>query len=151
MKITEFSVRNPQFTLIAFLCMAVLGITAFRGMPRSEDPYFPTPNFGVIAVYPGASPDQIEREVVDELETQITELSEIRRVTSRVVSNVAFIRVDFRSGVDPQEKEDKLRRQVDAARAKLPGGVKQVDVVHFSTRNVAILQLALLTGDLGDA
>lgn len=147
MRIAAFSVKNPQFTLIAFLCLAALGITAFLAMPRSEDPYFPTPNFAVIAVYPGASPDQIEREVVDELEKEISELSEIRRVTTTVVSNVAFIEVEFEAGIDATEKEDGLRRQVDAARDNLPQGIKSIDVLHFETTNVGVLQFLLYPGD----
>ncbi|HET7501430.1 MAG TPA: efflux RND transporter permease subunit, partial [Kofleriaceae bacterium] len=122
-----------------------------RAMPRSEDPFFPTPNFAVIAVYPGASPDQIEREVVDQLEAEIAKLSNIKRVMTRVVSNVAFVRVDFRSGVDTKVKEDELRRQVETARPKLPQGVTQVEVTHFSTGNVAILQLAVMTGETSGA
>jgi multidrug efflux pump subunit AcrB len=145
-RIAAFSVRNPQFTLIAFVCLAVLGVTAFLTIPRSEDPYFPTPNFGIIAVYPGASPDQIEREVVDELEKKIAELSEIKRSTARVVSNVAYIEVEFEAGVDSSDKENGLRRQVDAAREKLPSGVRSIDVVHFETTNIAVLQFALLPG-----
>lgn len=147
MKIAAFSVRNPQFTLIAFICLAVLGVTAFRAMPRSEDPYFPTPNFAVVAVYPGASPDQIEREVVDELEKEIAELSEIKRVTARVVSNVAFIEVEFEAGIDATDKEDGLRRQVDAARDNLPDGVRSIDIIHFETTNVGVLQFFLLPGE----
>lgn len=147
MRIAAFSVKNPQFTLIAFLCLAALGITAFLAMPRSEDPYFPTPNFAVVAVYPGASPDQIEREVVDELEKEISELSEIRRVTTTVVSNVAFIEVEFEAGIDATEKEDGLRRQVDAARDNLPQGIKSIDVLHFETTNVGVLQFLLYPGD----
>lgn len=147
MKIAAFSVKNPQFTLIAFLCLAALGVTAFRAMPRSEDPYFPTPNFAVVAVYPGASPDQIEREVVDELEKEIAELSEIKRVTARVVSNVAFIEVEFEAGIDATDKEDGLRRQVDAARDDLPDGVKSVEIIHFETTNVGVLQFLVLPGD----
>jgi multidrug efflux pump subunit AcrB len=146
-KIAAFSVKNPQFTLIAFICLAVLGVTAFRAMPRSEDPYFPTPNFAVVAVYPGASPDQIEREVVDELEKEIAELSELKRVTARVVSNVAFIEVEFESGIDTTDKEDGLRRQVDAARDRLPDGVKSIDILHFETTNVGVLQFLLLPGE----
>ena len=147
MKIAAFSVRNPQFTLIAFLCLSVLGVTAFRAMPRSEDPYFPTPNFAVVAVYPGASPDQIEREVVDELEKEIAELSEIKRITARVVSNVAYIEVEFEDGIDATEKEDGLRRQVDSARDRMPTGIKSIDIIHFETTNVGVLQYLLLPGD----
>jgi multidrug efflux pump subunit AcrB len=145
-RIAAFSVRNPQFTLIAFLCLAVLGVTAFLSIPRSEDPYFPTPNFGIVAIYPGATPEQIEREVVDELEKEISELSEIKRVTARVTSNVAYIEVEFEAGVDSKDKENGLRRQVDAARGRLPADVKSIDVVHFETTNVSILQFALLPG-----
>lgn len=147
MRIAAFSVKNPQFTLIAFVCLAVLGVTAFRAMPRSEDPYFPTPNFAVVAVYPGASPDQIEREVVDELEKEISELSELKRITARVVSNVAFIEVEFEAGIDATDKEDGLRRQVDAARDQLPDGVKSIDIIHFETTNVGVLQFLLLPGE----
>ncbi len=147
MRIAAFSVKNPQFTLIAFLCLAALGITAFLAIPRSEDPYFPTPNFAIVAVYPGASPDQIEREVVDELEKEISELSEIQRVTTVVASNVAVIEVEFEAGIDATEKENGLRRQVDAARDNLPQGIKSIEVFHFETTNVGVLQLLLYPGD----
>ncbi|HRC55178.1 MAG TPA: efflux RND transporter permease subunit, partial [Kofleriaceae bacterium] len=147
MRVAAFSVRNPQFTLIAFLCLAVLGVSAFLTMPRSEDPYFPTPNFAVVAVYPGASPDQIEREVVDELEKEISELSEIKRMTASVGSDIAFLDVEFEAGVDVSDKEDGLRRQVDAARDGLPAGLTSVEVIHFETTNVSILQVALTRGD----
>ncbi len=146
MKIASFSVRNPQFTLIAFLCLAVLGVSSFLAMPRSEDPYFPTPNFGIVAVYPGASPEQLEREVVDELEEEISEVSDIKRIRSSVSANVAFVEVEFEAGIDTDDKEAALRRQVEAARSRLPAGVTSIEVEHFETTNVSILQLAILPG-----
>lgn len=147
MKIAAFSVRNPQFTLIAFLCLAMLGVTAFLNMPRTEDPYFPSPNFGIIAVYPGAEPSQLEREVVDVLEEEVSELTQLKRLQSFVNANVAYLDVEFESGVDPDAKENELRRQVDAARSRLPEGVTTVDVEHWDSADVSVLQYALVVGD----
>ncbi|MDB4956049.1 MAG: acriflavin resistance protein [Myxococcales bacterium] len=145
MRISSFAVRNPQFTLVAFLCVAALGAFAFIHIPRSEDPYFPTPTFQIVAVYPGASPEDIEREVVDKIEERLVELSNINHLRTQIEDNLAFIRVDFVPGIDTAKKEDEVRRQVAAARPDLPAGVKSVEVTHYETTNVAILQLALLT------
>ncbi|MEZ4364479.1 MAG: efflux RND transporter permease subunit [Kofleriaceae bacterium] len=146
MRIAAFAVRNPQFTLIAFLCLAALGVTSFLTMPRSEDPYFPTPYFAVTAIYPGATPDQVEREVVDEIEKSVAELSELKRVTAVVAANVALVFVEFEAGIDVAEREGALRRQVDVARDKLPSGVDSIEVKHFETTNVGILQFAVVAG-----
>jgi multidrug efflux pump subunit AcrB len=146
-RITAFSVKNPQFTLVAFLCVAALGVYSFFAIPRAEDPYFPTPNFGVVAVYPGASPEQVEKEVADKLEEQLAELSEIKHLRTRISDNVAFIVVEFEAGIDTAKKEDEVRRQVAAARPELPPGVRSVEVKHWETTNVAILQLALTAPD----
>jgi multidrug efflux pump subunit AcrB len=144
MKISTFAVKNPQFTLVAFLCLAALGLLAFKTIPRAEDPYFPTPVFVAVAIYPGASPEQVEREVVDKLEEKFAELSDVKKLSARVVDGVAAITVEFRNGIDTARKEDELLRQVAATRGDLPAGVRSVEVTHAETTNVAILQLALV-------
>lgn len=144
MKLSAFSVKNPQFTLVAFICLAVLGVQAFRTIPRAEDPYFPLPINKIVAVYPGATPAQLEREVVDELEESIAEISEIKRIRTTIVANVAVLLVEFEPGVDTAKKHDELVRQVDAARPELPADVRSVEVDQVDTTNVNVLQLALI-------
>jgi multidrug efflux pump subunit AcrB len=144
MRLSTFSVKNPQFTLVAFVCLAVLGVQAFRTIPRAEDPYFPLPVNTVVAIYPGASPEQLERDVVEHLEEKIAEISALQRVRTRIVDNVAVIIVDFEPGVDTAKKHDELVRQVDAARPDLPADVRSVEVKEVDTTNVSVLQLALI-------
>ena len=43
MSLLEFPIRRYPFTLIVFLCLAVLGWFAFTSIPREEDPYFKIP------------------------------------------------------------------------------------------------------------
>jgi len=56
MKITDFSVKNYQFTLIVFVMLIAIGLNSFFNMPRGEDPDFQAPQFNVVVVYPGTSP-----------------------------------------------------------------------------------------------
>ena len=71
MKISDFAVKNYQFTLVIFLMTVVLGLTTFLNMPRSEDPVINSPNFPIVVIYPGASPEDLEELVVDPLEKTI--------------------------------------------------------------------------------
>lgn len=56
-----------------------VGITTFLNMPRSEDPVIEAPQFPVIVIYPGASPEDMEELVVNPLEEVIYGLENIKK------------------------------------------------------------------------
>ena len=59
--LTEFAVKRWQFTVLLFLMFAALGVSSWMNIPRAEDPDFPVPIFTTVAVYPGASPEDMEQ------------------------------------------------------------------------------------------
>ena len=71
MKITDFSVKNYQFTLIVFVMLAAIGVNSLLNMPRGEDPDIQAPTFSTIVIYPGTSPKDMEELVVDPIEKKI--------------------------------------------------------------------------------
>ncbi len=143
MNLPKLSVENSQITLTAFAFLAIMGIISFLDMPRREDPALDIPNCAVIAVYPGANPEDIESQVVDVLEESINELDDIKQVESVIRDGVAFIEVEFTFGTDPDKKYDELQRQVNQVRGDLPEGLYDLKTIQFSTTSVAIMQLAL--------
>lgn len=52
MKISDYAVKNYQFTLVIFLMIIALGVTTILNMPRSEDPELNAPQFPIVVVYP---------------------------------------------------------------------------------------------------
>ncbi len=68
MKISESAVKNYQFTIVIFLLLIALGVWSYVKIPQAEDPEFPISIFPVIALYPGASPADIEQLVVGKVE-----------------------------------------------------------------------------------
>ncbi len=143
MKLAELAVRRPQFTLVIFAMAMALGIYSFRTIPRSEDPQFPIAVFQVIAVYPGATPTDLEQLVVDPVEDELNELDDIKDIKTRIFDSVAVILVEFDADVDAEDKHQAVLRQVAEARDDLPDDLHSLDVRRYSTTNVSVAQMAL--------
>jgi multidrug efflux pump subunit AcrB len=145
MKIAELSVKHYQFTVLMFAMFAVLGITSWLSIPRGEDPTFPAPIYTVVAVYPGANPTDLEQLVVDKVEERVKALEDLKDIKSTVVDGLATTRVEFEPSVDADRKYDEVVREVNALRGDLPSDLARLSVMKFSSENVNIAQVALVS------
>jgi multidrug efflux pump subunit AcrB len=145
MKITEFSVRNPQFTVLVFLALTCVGWISFQSIPRSEDPDPQFPGTIVIVQYPGANQRDLEQQVAQPIENAIKELDRVAKLVSNVQDGVCVISTDFEYGCDPDKKYDEALRQVNSVRPELPAGITSIEVRRWRTTDVALLQIALVT------
>jgi multidrug efflux pump subunit AcrB len=145
MKISELSVKHYQFTVLIFAMLVVLGITSWLSIPRGEDPTFPAPNYTIVAVYPGANPADIEQLVVDKIEERIKELDDLKEMKTAVRDGLATIGVEFEPSVDADRKYDEVLREVNALRPDLPPELARLSVEKYSSDNVNIAQVALVS------
>jgi multidrug efflux pump subunit AcrB len=145
MKLVAFSVKRWQFTILVFLMLAALGVASWFRIPRGEDPIFPIPIFTIVAVYPGASPGDMEQLVVDPLEEQLNAIERVKRLSSDAQDGLAIVEVEFDPEVDADRKEDEVMREVNALRPSLPAGLARLEVIRASGTNVNILQAALVS------
>lgn len=147
MNIPKFSIDNYQLTLTIFVMLAFMGLASFLNMPQREDPALDVPNNLVIAVYPGASPEDIESQVVDPIEDAINELDDIKEVQTNIRDGVAVTEVEFNFGTDSDEKYDELQRQLNQVRAELPQDLYSLEARQITTNTVNILQIALVSDE----
>jgi multidrug efflux pump subunit AcrB len=145
MRIAEFSVKNYQFTLIIFALVLAIGVNSLVNMPRGEDPETDQPSFSIVVVYPGTGPADMEKLVVDPMEKRINELDNLKRVTTSISDGLAVFRVDYKHESDRDEKYQEIIREVDALRKELPPDIYAINVQRFSSTDVNILQLALIS------
>ncbi|MBI5267951.1 MAG: efflux RND transporter permease subunit, partial [candidate division Zixibacteria bacterium] len=145
MKLAEFSVKNPQFTIVVFVMLIGLGLSSLMGIPRSEDPIFPIPTFAIVAVFPGGNPNDVEQLIVDPLEKSLKELEDIKRIISTSEDQFGVVSIEFIASADAEQKHDAVLRQVNAVRSKLPKELLSLEVIKFSTTNVNIVQCALVS------
>ncbi|HJR62673.1 MAG TPA: efflux RND transporter permease subunit [Gemmatimonadaceae bacterium] len=145
MKLVEFPVRNYQFTVVLFAMLAALGVSSWMSIPRGEDPPLDFPTFTVVAVYPGASPADLERLVVRDVEERLDALENVESIESHVLDGVATIQVEFEADEDPDERYDEVLREMTSLRPDLPPELTRFSVDKATTLDVAIAQLALVS------
>ncbi len=145
MRISEYAVKNYQFTIVLFLLLITLGIYSFMKIPQAEDPEFPISIFPVIAIYPGASPVDIEQLVVDKVEESLNELDDIIRIETEIKDGVAIIVIEFSSDTDPDNKYDEVLRQISSIRSSLPQDLYSIETLKIQAGNTNIVQSALVS------
>ncbi len=145
MKISDYAVKNYQFTLVIFIMIIVLGLSTILSMPRSEDPEMHAPIYPVVIVYPGTSPKDMEELVVKPLEKEITGLDNIKRVRSSIGDGVAVLRVEYKYNSNVENKFQELTRVVNNKRNELPSDILSLEVQKFQPSDVNIIQIGLIS------
>ncbi|MFN5152962.1 MAG: efflux RND transporter permease subunit [Gemmatimonadota bacterium] len=144
MSLVAFSVRNRQFMLVAFLALLAMGGFSVRTIPRAEDPTFPIPVYPILAVYPGASPADLEQLVVDPIEDRVRTLQDLKSIKATIEDGVAFIIPEFEASVDAERKYDEVLREVNALRGELPPDLSLLEVQRTNASDVNIVQFAIV-------
>lgn len=139
-----FAVKRWQFTVLLFLMFAALGVSSWMAIPRAEDPDFPVPIFTTVAVYPGASPEDMEQLVTEPIEKKLNALEDVKKLTSTSSDGLSVILVEFKPEVDTDRKYDQVLREINALRADLPASLQRLEVKRNENSDLAVFQLALV-------
>lgn len=119
--------RYPTITAILVIMAVALGVHALMGMPRTEDPTITIRTGIVAAMYPGATSEQVEKQVTKTLESHIFKFPEVRKEKTYSTSRpgLAIINVELEKNVKtPDVFWAKLRHEMNLVRAtELPGEV----------------------------
>jgi HAE1 family hydrophobic/amphiphilic exporter-1 len=142
------AVRRPVFTAMMMFGLIVLGIFGFRRLPIDEFPDVDIPVVAVQTVYPGASPETIEREVTRRLEEAFNTVEGVDRITSNSLEGVSSVVVEFDLGRDGDLASQDIRARIDQVRRELPTDIEAPVVQKFDPSAQPILSLALSSGTL---
>ncbi|MBA2303866.1 MAG: efflux RND transporter permease subunit, partial [Acidobacteria bacterium] len=81
MFISDVAIKRPVITIVTMLALVVFGIAALLQLDTDEFPDVQPPIVAIAVPYPGASPDVVEREVVDQIEEAISGISGVDKIT----------------------------------------------------------------------
>ena len=145
MNVPRLAIKNSAFTLTVFFLLTVFGVYAYLHMPRTENPSIYVPGGSIVVVYPGAGPRDMEQLIALPVEESVNELDDIRRIETEIRNGIAIISVEFSYDTDAKQKYDELVRQVNSARSKLPEGITRLDIIEWTSSDVAVMQLAFFS------
>lgn len=146
MKLPQLAIKNYLFVLTTIALAVFLGIRSFNSMPRSEDPLLSLPNYTVVVVYPGASPEDMEELIVDPIEEVINEIDDITEIKTEISDGLAVIKVEVAFGLNYDERYDDIVSEIDKIRPILPDGIIQLDIEQYKPEDrVVVHQFALVS------
>jgi len=124
--LARFSIERPLYTWIGILLCLGGGFWGFETLGRLEDPAFTIKTAVVVTEYPGASAEEVAREVSNPIESQIQKMSEVKEIRSMNQPDMSLIFVDIKDRHDGAELPEiwtKLRNRVAAT--PLPQGASR--------------------------
>src|ERR671910_2709130 len=95
MFISDLAIRKPVITVVSMLALVVFGIVALTQLDTDEFPEIDAPVVVVSIPYPGASPDVVEREVIEPIEEVLSGIRGVDKITSSSLHSFGNIVVQF--------------------------------------------------------
>ncbi|MEM8657961.1 MAG: efflux RND transporter permease subunit, partial [Pseudomonadota bacterium] len=153
MNIARASIERPLITWLIMLGCLLGGLWGFGALGRLEDPAFTIKSAVIATQYPGATAEQVAREVSEPLESAIQKMGEIDRITSVNRPGSSLIEVEIKATYDGTELPavwTKLRARVRDAARGLPDGVS-APLVNDSFGDVFGIYYAVTAEGFSDA
>ncbi|MCH5375266.1 MAG: efflux RND transporter permease subunit, partial [Planctomycetes bacterium] len=96
-------IRNPVKVAVGVLLVALFGIISLMRMPMQLTPEVQIPTISVQTRWPGASPQEVEQEIVREQEEFLQSVEGVTKMTSESQDSVGTIMLEFRVGTNMEE------------------------------------------------
>ena len=143
---TKFAVKNPVTVLVLAVILLLAGSMSYQSMPLESFPEVKLPLIFVNVVYPGASPEDIEKTVTKKIEDKLEGLDGLKKVSSQSKESISSIQVEFNADVKVETALRRVKDKVDEAKGDLPVDAKEPMVVEMNFSNIPIFVMSL-SGD----
>jgi multidrug efflux pump len=138
----EFFIRRPVFATVMSMIIILIGFVSFSRLTVREYPNIDEPVVSVATEYLGASPEIIETQVTQILESSIAGIEGIETITSSSEPEESWITVRFRLGTDPDVAASDVRDRVSRVRGRLPNEIEEPIIAKVEADAQAIIFIA---------
>ncbi len=121
-------ILKRKITLLFLLILIFFGVYNYIFSPREETPQIVSPVALITAVYPGASPQDIENLVTSEIEDEIAKMKEYDYSYSFSRDSISVVAVRIKYGSNLEVSWDDLKERMDDLSSKLPSGCQKINV-----------------------
>ena len=119
-KPSSWAINNRTTVFIITIMLTIMGISTYNGLPKELYPDITMPTVYVATIYPGSSPSDMENLITKHLEKEIGAISGVNKIISNSVQDFSTIQVEFISGTDIDDANQKVKDAVDKAKPSLP-------------------------------
>lgn len=146
----ETFVKRPVMTTMFVMVFVVLGLFSAGNLIIESTPKIEYPLVSVKAIYPGATPFDIESQVIEKMEDAISELSDIKKVKTQIFQNFGLILVEFKIGSDVNTKTMEVKDVINSISNDLPDDLKDPIIAKFNPLIAPVMELTITSRNMND-
>ena len=143
MFLSDFSIKQPVTTVAIVIVLMSLGLLALKNLRVNQIPDVDQPVMVVNFPYPGASPETVEREIVNRVEKALQSIPQVYEIRSTSSEGNARIVIIFDFKKEMTEAADEIRNAIASVRYKLPIEMREPVLYRIDPSAQPIMQLAL--------
>jgi len=143
-KLIEFFIKYPVGVDALLIGFFLFGYISYNNLNTTFFPLVESRNITISAVYPGASPEEIEEGVINKIEQNLKGLTGVEQYTSTSNENRGTITVDVLKGYDANMVLEDVKNAVENV-ASFPTGLEPVRVAK--RENLTLAMSMALTGE----
>ena len=116
MLLSNFSIKQPVTTVAIVIVLMCVGLLAFKNLRVNQMPDVEQPVIVVSVPYPGASPETVEREIINRVEKALQSISQVYELRSTASEGQAQIVIIFNFKKDMSVASDEIRNAIASVR-----------------------------------
>jgi HAE1 family hydrophobic/amphiphilic exporter-1 len=151
MLLSDFSIKRPVTTIVIIITLMCLGLLALKKLRVNQIPDVDQPVMVVVVPYPGASPETVEREIINRVEKSLQSIPQVYQIRSTASESRAQVVIIFNFKKNMAEAADEIRNAIASVRHKLPLEMREPVLVRIDPQAEPILTLALSSDTLTHA
>jgi len=146
--ISAWAIRHPVSPIVLFVVLLFLGTVAFMRLPVTLNPDVTFPVVMVQVLQPGASPQEIETQIMQKIEGAVAGVGNIDNITSLAIEGQSRVFVQFNIGTPIDRAVADVRDAVAKVRVDLPQGIQEPVVQRMDIDGEAIVAYAVSSSSL---
>ena len=143
MLLSNFSINRPVSMVVLIVALMCMGLIALHKLRVNQIPDVEMPVITVTIPYPGASPETVEREIVNRVEKSLQSIPQIYQIRSTAAESQANIVIIFDFKKNMTEAPDEIRNAIATVRHKLPVEMREPILQRIDPAAQPIMYLAL--------
>ena len=110
---TKFFVKKPFFVVVAVIIVLIIGGVSLSNMNTDLMPEMELPYMMVVTTEPGATPNKVEKDVTEPMESKLGTVSGVEKITSSSANNYSMVMLQFADGTDMDSALVRVSQAVD--------------------------------------
>ncbi|MCM8831173.1 MAG: efflux RND transporter permease subunit [Candidatus Omnitrophica bacterium] len=143
MNLSDLSIKRPKGIFVLTLMVIVLGLFFLNTLSVDLLPDITYPLIRIIIDWKGASPEEIEENILKRVEASVATTEDAIKVISSAIEGNAFIEVYFEYGKDMDVALADTRAKLDLVRNQLPPDADEPKIYKADPSQLPILDIAL--------